>query len=79
MKDWKHCMIWGDMSADSAADQYPEVNVCGSCIAEDNQRGEDAQIVNVLGPYDSDYGSDCGLGCGECADDYEDDEDDEEE
>ena len=41
-----YCMIWGDMSADSAADQYPTVAVCESCIKDQKSRGEDNQIVS---------------------------------
>ena len=43
----KMCMVWGDMSADSAADQYPEVPVCTDCIAAEEKSGEDSQIVSV--------------------------------
>lgn len=42
---FKECTIWGEMSADSAADQYPQVVVCSDCI-EQNQ-GPDSPIVSV--------------------------------
>jgi hypothetical protein len=51
----KSCTVWGDMSADSAADQYPTVNVCDECVEADAQ-SEEPQIVTVEGGFDSAYG-----------------------
>lgn len=65
---WKACTISGDMSSSSAAENYPMVNVCPDCYAQDQRRGEDAIIVSVQGDYDADLGSECGLGCGDDAD-----------
>ena len=45
MKNMYYCQVWGDMSADSAADQYPTVAVCETCIKEQESLGEDNQIV----------------------------------
>jgi hypothetical protein len=44
------CVVWGDLAADSAADQYPEVPVCEDCIQAEQKSGEDSQIVSVGGP-----------------------------
>jgi hypothetical protein len=63
--NWKLCTIYGDLGADSAADQYPQVNVCADCIARDEKRKEDAMIVSINGPADPDFGDECGL-CGDC-------------
>ena len=45
MKKMYYCQVWGDMTADSAADQYPTVAVCEDCIKEQELRGQDNQIV----------------------------------
>lgn len=77
---WKVCTVWGDMGSDSAGEQYPQVNVCPECLADDERRDRmraemdeemdddvgDSNIVNVLGPYDADYGPQCGI-CGDSA------------
>lgn len=57
--EFKTAMLYGDMSADSAADQYPQVTVCENCIEEDSKRGEDQIIVQITGDYDSIYGEEC--------------------
>lgn len=54
----KACMVWGDMSADRASDQYPTVNVCDECIAADAE-SEDPQIVSIDGNFDEAYGEEC--------------------
>lgn len=48
----KECVINGDMSSDSTAENYPEVPVCEDCIEEDAARREDSQIVSVGGDVD---------------------------
>lgn len=45
----KNCTLWGDMSSDSASEQYPEEPVCTSCIANEEAKGEDSRIVSVGG------------------------------
>ncbi|MEF3080779.1 hypothetical protein V3391_00930 [Luteimonas sp. SMYT11W] len=67
--DWQACTLWGAMGSDSTDEQYPQRNVCGACIAEDEKRGEDAQIVSINGDYDDSLGPECGLECGMSADD----------
>ena len=62
----KTCVIYGDMSADSAADQYPTVNLCDDCVTADASQGENHQIVSKEG-YDPDLG-DCEW-CGTTAED----------
>ncbi len=52
----KRAMIYGDLSSDSTADQYPTVTLCDDCIAEDAARKENAQIVG----FDGDAGADDG-------------------
>lgn len=54
----KSCVVWGDMGADSAADQYPTVNVCNDCVAA-IAGTEDCQIVTVEGGYDDSLGDEC--------------------
>ncbi|MNO70124.1 hypothetical protein D3C76_609960 [compost metagenome] len=54
----KTCTVYGDMQADSAADQYPTVPLCDGCVAEDNNAGPDHQIVSQQG-YDPAYGDAC--------------------
>lgn len=53
----KTCTVYGDMSADSAADQYPTVMLCDACVYEARKR-DDSQIVSVE-DYDSAYGESC--------------------
>lgn len=45
--EFKLCTIWGDMTADSAADQYPQEPVCTNCITAEEADGENSQIVSV--------------------------------
>ena len=54
------CTLWGDMSADSTDDQYPQANVCDDCV-EKYSNIEDSPIVHVSGGYDSAYGQECAL------------------
>ncbi|MBM2884892.1 hypothetical protein JFK97_10885 [Chromobacterium phragmitis] len=54
----KLCTVWGEMSSDSAADQYPTVNVCDDCFKADDG-DEDSQIVSHEGKYDPAYGEEC--------------------
>ena len=60
----KTCVIYGDMQADRAGEQYPTVNLCDDCVAEDAAQGENHQIVSQAG-YDPDLGA-C-HGCGTTA------------
>ncbi len=54
----KTCTIYGDMQADSAAEQYPTVPLCDDCVAEDAKAGENHQIVTKKS-YDPSYGDTC--------------------
>jgi hypothetical protein len=54
----KTCMISGDLSSDSAAEQYPTINLCDDCVAEDAKR-EDNQHIFQEERYDPDYGDTC--------------------
>lgn len=54
----KTCTVYGDMQADSAAEQYPTVPLCDSCVADDAKAGADHQIVTQQG-YDENYGDTC--------------------
>ena len=55
----KCCTVYGEMSADSAADQYPTVNLCNECVDADASAKEDAQIVSIEGDYDPGLGDSC--------------------
>ncbi|WP_080965548.1 hypothetical protein [Chromobacterium subtsugae] len=55
----KLCAVWGDMSADSTADQYPTVNVCDDCFEADDGRGENSQILTNEGSYNFAFGEEC--------------------
>ncbi len=63
----KSCEIWGDMSADRIADQYPTVTCCDECFNELHGK-EDTPIVTGPGPFDPAYGEECHF-CGKHADD----------
>jgi len=54
----KTCMVWGDMTADSAADQYPLVTVCDECVKSIAGK-EDSPIVAIEGGYDYAHGEEC--------------------
>jgi hypothetical protein len=54
----KTCTIYGDLSSDSAADNYPTVQICDECVEADDKRQEDAQIVSS-GEYDPSFGESC--------------------
>lgn len=66
----KSCQIWGDLSADRVADQYPIVTVCDDCTKA-NSEGEDAAIVMVVCDYDYAYGDECHF-CGITKDEEDD-------
>jgi len=51
------CVVWGDMAADRASDQYLTVVVCDRCVAED-KGSENPQILKDH-EYDSSYGDRC--------------------
>ncbi|NJC43810.1 MULTISPECIES: hypothetical protein [Xanthomonas] len=57
--EFKTVMIYGDLSSDSASEQYPEVTACADCIEKDSKRAEDQEIVQITGDYDSSYGEEC--------------------
>ena len=42
-----YCEVWGDMTADRTSDQYPTVPVCEGCMKEQEDSGEDNQIVST--------------------------------
>jgi hypothetical protein len=54
----KTCTVYGDMAADSAADQYPAVTLCDDCVEADKLKKADSQIVSIEA-YDPDYGESC--------------------
>lgn len=54
----KTCTVYGDLQSDSAAEQYPTVPLCDSCVAEDNKASPDSQIVTQE-DYDPAYGDTC--------------------
>jgi hypothetical protein len=54
----KSCMINGDMSSDSATEQYPTVTVCNDCYEADAKREENAVIISS-GKFDALYGDTC--------------------
>ena len=58
MRSFSECVLWGDMSADRASEQYPTKKVCKSCIGKFSKPGNDV-IVSLgadLGQLD---GSEC--------------------
>lgn len=56
----KTCMVWGDMSADRASDQYPSVTVCDDCaeVHSVGSEDQDAAIISV-GAFDPSFGDVC--------------------
>lgn len=54
----KTCTVYGDMSADRAADQYPTVTLCDDCVEADGNKQANSQIVTTDN-YDSDFGESC--------------------
>lgn len=54
----KSCVVFGDLSADSAADQYPTEPVCTDCIESEAKRREDNRIISV-GEVVKDRGAMC--------------------
>lgn len=55
MKGFKECVLWGDMGADRAADQYPTEKVCKTCIRKFDTPDNEI-IVSVgrdLGQFDA--------------------------
>jgi hypothetical protein len=55
----KTCVVWGDMSADRASDQYPSVAVCDDCAKTESVGSDDrdAAIISVEA-FDPAYGDD---------------------
>lgn len=53
------CTVYGDMSADRAADQYPTVTLCDDCVEADGKKKGNSQIVTSGGAYDSSFGDSC--------------------
>ena len=45
----KNCTVQGDMTADSAGDQYPTIPLCDDCIEADSKAEGDARIVAIEG------------------------------
>ncbi|MFV3292398.1 hypothetical protein ACNFBR_27165 [Pseudomonas sp. NY11955] len=54
----KTCTVYGDMQADSAAEQYPTVPLCDDCVSEDSQAGPDHKIVSQQ-RYNPAFGDTC--------------------
>ncbi len=54
----KTCTIFGDLLSDSAADNYPVVQICDRCAKANEAREEKAQIVSAE-KYDSSFGDTC--------------------
>jgi hypothetical protein len=65
----KTCVIEGDLSSDSAADQYPTVPVCDDCVETDDKAGANHIIVSK-GEYDDSFGDTCEI-CGTTAEEEE--------
>lgn len=61
----KTCTVYGDMQADRASEQYPVVNLCDEChaqeLAAEKANGE-SNLVSTDSTYDPDLGecSSCG-------------------
>lgn len=55
----KTCMVWGDVSSDSAADQYPTVAVCEDCVEIHSAASDDRDpaIISVAS-FDPSLGQD---------------------
>lgn len=53
----KSCLIFGDLSSDSAAEQYLSVVSCDACVNEN--LGENGAIIAVEGGYDPEEGDEC--------------------
>jgi hypothetical protein len=47
MRGFNECVLWGDMSADRASDQYPTEKVCKSCIRKFNK--PDYEVIVSVG------------------------------
>jgi hypothetical protein len=54
----KTCVIYGDLSSDSAGEQYPTVPVCDDCVAAQQAREDESALVSV-GEYDDSFGDTC--------------------
>lgn len=55
----KTCTVYGDMQADSAAEQYPTVPLCDACVAGDaHYNAGDRQIVSQQA-YNPTFGDTC--------------------
>lgn len=63
----KTVVVWGNMSADRTADQYPTENVCDECFKTESAK-EESKIVQEVDKYDPAYGDECFF-CGKAADD----------
>lgn len=56
----KSCVIWGDMSSDSASENYPTVAVCDACATEYSKPDEDGEsAILQVGSYDASDGDEC--------------------
>ena len=44
----KKCHVWGDLSSDSASENYPTVCIHDSCVQKENEKCEESSIVAVL-------------------------------
>lgn len=54
----KTCVIYGDMSSELSGENYPTVQICDSCVEENEKLREDSRIVTV-GAFDPSLGDTC--------------------
>ncbi len=54
----KTCVIFGDLSSDSASENYSTVSICDDCVDEDKKAKDDSQIVS-MGAYNPNFGDTC--------------------
>lgn len=57
------CVTVGALGSDDTSEQYPEGPVCEGCIADEEARGIDSQIVSQSGSINTDDDAECLL-CG---------------
>ena len=54
----KTCTISGNLSSDSAAENYPTVQICDECHEADKKLKGDTKIVSS-GEFDASFGESC--------------------
>ncbi len=68
----KTCMVWGDMSADKASDQYPSVAVCNDCAETESIGSEDTDAaILTVGSFDPSLGEEACHFCGKTKEEEE--------